>query len=256
MPHRRRALVLIPATALALAACSSGTSGSPVASSGTQSTAASSPASSSSADVAALSADALFAKAKQTLGTKDVHIKGTATESSEKVALDMSYVGQDATGSMTVNGGKLTLLTVGGSTYFKADQAFWKAADPTEASKILAIVGDRWIKIDPTDSSFGEMASMATRDFLTQDLLAPEGKITKGEPKTIEGVDCLALVDTNTANGGTLYVDSSDAKPIQVVPSAGAKSGGELNFDYSAGTIPAAPAASDVLDFSALQGGN
>lgn len=253
MPHRRRALVLLPAAALALAACSSGTSGSPVVSS-SHSTAASS--ASPSADLAALSADALFAKVKQTLGTKDVHINGTATQGRQKISLDMSYVGQNASGSMTVDGGKLTLLTVDGATYFKADEAFWKSADPSEAKRIAALVGDRWIQIDPTDSSFTEMASMATRDFLTQDLLTPDGKIAKGDPKTIKGVNCLTLVDTSKTDGGYLYVDAADAKPIQVAPAAGAKSGGELNFDYSPGAIPPTPAASDVLDFSALQGGN
>jgi len=260
MPRPRLALVLVPAAAaIALAACSSGTSGSPVTdTSSAPSSASSAPQSATpSTDLAALSASELLAKVTAAVAHDDVHISGTAVSDEQAVSLDMSYVGDDASGSMTVSGAKLALLNVDGVSYFKADEAFWKAAAPSDAEQVAALIGDRWIKVDPTDANFGEMASIATRKFLTTSVLKPTGSITKGEPKTIDGVNCLTLVDTDPKEGnGLLYVDAADGKPIRIAPGEGSDSKGELDFDYSPPAIPPAPAASDVLDSSALQSGN
>ena len=259
MSRPRLALVLVPAAAIVLAACSSGTSGSPATdtSSAPSSVSSSGQSSAPSSELAALSATDLLAKASAAVAHTDVHVSGTAASDDQTVSLDMSYVGNDASGSMTMSGAKLTLLNVGGTTYFKADDAFWKTAAPSDADKIVAIVGDRWIKIDASAADFREMASIATRDFLTSEVLTPSGTITKGEPKTIDGVNCLTLTDTDPKEGnGVLYVDAADAKPIRIAPGEGGDAKGELDFDYSPEAIPAAPAASDVLDFSALQGGN
>jgi hypothetical protein len=183
-----------------------------------------------------------------------MRVKGEGTQGGETVGVDMSFKGQDAWGSIN-SGGVLQIESVGGSTYIKAADAFWKNILGSEAAPALAVIKGRWLKVGANDAMFGTLASFAKKgDFLSQ-LLAAGGTVKKGKASTIDGVRTIAIVDTGK-DGGTLYLDSATARPVRIVPPKSSKTTGVLNFTYvDPGQAPKAPASKDVLDASALSGG-
>jgi hypothetical protein len=205
---------------------------------------------SSKTDLSNLSATKLLAKSKAALGGKeDVQISGSGSDSGNSVGIDLSYVGDDASGTVKLGNAEISLLTVGGGAWFKASDEFWKSQfSAKQATAVIAVVNGRWIKVDPTDASFKDMFSLAHRSGLDTGLLDPNGSVTKDKAKTIAGVPCLAL----KSSSGILYVDKANARPMEIDNATGNAS--KLTFSYKNEAAPTAPAAKDVLDYSELAG--
>jgi hypothetical protein len=170
------------------------------------------------------------------------------------MSVDMTYKGKDAWGSIN-SGGKLQLESIGGETYLKAEDAFWKSTLGTEANAAIALINGRWLKVDPHDSNFGSFDSFADKKAFISQLLSPAGTVTKGGTSKINGVNVVALVDSSK-DGGTLYIDTATGRPVQIVPSGVTTDTGSINFSYEdPGAAPTAPAAGEVLDSAKLSGG-
>jgi hypothetical protein len=240
--------------AVALAGCSSSgggsTKGSP---SGTSSPRASSTA--ATGDLSSLSATALLAKASTAMSGAPIHVKGSATANGQPIQIDLQFKGTDAWGSLDT-GGKVQIESIGGSDYLKAEDAFWKNALGAQADAAIARINGRWLKFDPTDVTFGTLATLAEKKTFVSNLLSPSGTVTKGGTSTVNGVDVIALVDSGT-DGGTLYLDKSTGRPVQIVPPASSADTGSINFTYEdPGAAPQPPAASDVINAGALLAGS
>jgi hypothetical protein len=191
-------------------------------------------------DLSALSATAILAKAKAQVAKESNVSIAAAGDGTGEMALKFDYSGNDSAGTLTTDGGVLTLLNVDGVTYYKPDNAFWTYAAGAQATGIIAKVKGRWIR--PTaNSSFADFLKVAERSALSTQILTPKGTISKGRTKTVNGVTCIALEDGET---GALYVDSKTARPIQIT----SKTDGALNFSYDAVDIPDAPTGADVVD--------
>jgi hypothetical protein len=188
------------------------------------------------------------AKAYLADASHPVHVKGSGTSGGQAISIDMQYVGSDSSGSYGIMGGTAQLISAGGSVYLKFDNALWSSAAPTQAAQIEALVGSKWIKADPKNSEFAEFTSLASRSFITDQILASSSTLSLGAPTTVDGVACQALVGAN----GTLYVASDNSRPIRLLGTGQAVS---LDFTYASAPAPAAPAAANVLDLSALGGG-
>ena len=202
-----------------------------------------------SKDLSSLSAKALLAKAKAQVDKEsNVSVDGTTTDGSSEIGIKIGYSGKDATGTVTIDGGVMSLLKVGDITYFRADDDFWKSGSNDPPADFLATVKGRWIKA-AADSNFADLTGLADRTFLRKEVLVPDGTIAKGDSKTVNGVNCIALDDGKT---GSLFVATDDARPIKIVSTD--KKNGEMTFSYDAVDIPAAPAAADVIDESELTG--
>ncbi|MDQ3158334.1 MAG: hypothetical protein M3Q98_16705 [Actinomycetota bacterium] len=200
-------------------------------------------------DLSNLSANALLAKAKTQIEKESsVTIKGSGNDGGNEIGMNISYVAEDASGTVTLDGSEMTLLKVGEKAFFKAGDDFWKAQAGEEAAMIISLVDGRWIKADGS-SDFADLVSLTQRSFLSEEILDPEGKVTKGTSKKIDGVDCLALNDDEE---GTLYVASDNGRPIRLVGEG--ESQGNLNFSYDEVDAPKAPASADVVDLAALGG--
>ena len=88
---------------------------------------------------------------KQLNGEKFVTIKGKGIdkEAGGEIAVDLSFAGDTATGSIGAEGMTLKLLKAGGKSYFKADKSFFESAGaPADA---VSLIGDKWVVIDAND---------------------------------------------------------------------------------------------------------
>ena len=202
----------------------------------------------STSDVSNLSADALLVKAKGEVGSNQtISVKGTGVDAGSKMVVNLTFVGKDSSGTIEIDGDKIKLLSVDGKSYFKAEDSFWKSQAADQADQIIALVNGRWIKADGS-SDYADLVTLAKRSFITS-ALKPDGTLKKGTPKTISGVDCLALID---GSSGTLYVAKDDGRPIQLASKK--SSDGDLKFTYDKAAAPKAPKASDVFDFASVTG--
>ena len=225
MAHRVRTLALIAASALVLVGCGSG--------------------SDSDEGVADLSATKILAQAEKQLAEEDfVTVKGEGTEeeSGGDIALDMSFAGKTASGTVAFNGMKLELLKADGASYFKADKKFFESTGaPAET---MDLIGDKWVLIDPANQTFAEIGNFVEKQDFFAELLDADGKVTKGKDKNVNGVDCVAL----TTDDSTFYFDKSDAKPVSLVTTKDGE--GTLDFSYDEVDEAEAPPADEVLDLA------
>jgi hypothetical protein len=251
--RRVRLLLLVPATALAVAACSSGEttgSGAPAgatSSGATPSAAASSPAPADNG-VAALTAEQILAKAKSALGAADaVRISGAGSDEGTQVKLDMRYGADGAVGTFFFNGQRLDLLRVGDDVYVKGSPSFWTTFANGQVAKQL---GGKYVKTTLTDARFKPIASFTDLTDSVDGFLEPDGAITKGGPKTVAGVPAIALVNKG-ATGGTLYV-ATTGRPY---PLSVDGKGQRLTFtDYGKPVTVQAPPAAQIVDADTLPG--
>jgi hypothetical protein len=226
---RIRLLSVLLATGLALAACGSDSSDGAKGSRGDT--------------VSSLSADQILAKAKKAVASAEaVHIQGTGQDSGQSFDLDMTYVGDDAEGAFGIDGDHVNLVRVGGTTWFKADDAFWKAQLGSDAGKVITVINGRWIKTNG-EADFDQLIAFADKDAFMTETLKPESTPTKGSTKTIDGEKCIELKDKE----GSLWIALDDGRPVQLQSGASA-SDGLLRFSYEKADAPKAPSGSDVID--------
>ncbi|MDQ6934460.1 MAG: hypothetical protein M3130_04105 [Actinomycetota bacterium] len=197
-----------------------------------------------------LSAQQLLRKSQAYVGGNNpVRAKGTVSSTGERLGLDLSFSGSDSLGTITFNGADMDIERVGGAVYFKGSDSFWKAQAGAQAQQIITVINGRWIKADTSAAQLRGLLDLASRKFVTDQVLSPNGTVKKGAPKTVNGVDCLTL----STKDGSLYVDKQDAKPVELVGGSGSSSG-KVDFTYTSVTMPSAPAAKDFIDFAKLGG--
>lgn len=200
--------------------------------------------------VAALEPDAIVDKAVAALGSaKSFSLKGNINTEGQKFGLDLKASGDDLLGTLTLNGAKVELLRVAGEAYIRPDEELWKQYGGKAGATMSQLMGDRWAKLSAKNSDFEDFFKIAD----PAELLKPDGKLSKGDTKTINGVPAIGIAESGS-DGGTLYVATTgEPYPLQLAGPAGE---GELNFgDYGATFDEIkAPAAEDVIDLDKLIG--
>jgi hypothetical protein len=199
--------------------------------------------------VAALEPAAIIDKAKAALKTaKSFHINGAIKDEGQETDLDLKISGADVIGSMTVSKAKVELLRVGGKQFMKPDAAFWKLTAAAQADKVIAVVGDRWVVVPASNKDLGGLFTVTDID----QLLEPDGTVTKGAPKPIDGTPAIGLVEGGS-DGGTLYV-ATTGEPYPLKLEGPTAADGGLTFSEFGATFDdiKAPAAADQLDLSKI----
>jgi hypothetical protein len=208
----------------------------------------STPSASAQADngIAGLSAEEILDKAKTALaGAGAVHMTGTTFSDGEKITIDYRLFGENFAGK--IEGAELTLevISIGKDVYFKAPVEFFAVFAPQAPESALALLKDKYVKLDGSSSGFAGLGDLADPD----QVLTPEGTFTKGEQKTIAGTPAIGLVD---AAGNTIYIATvGEPLPVQVA----AKTGETVTFEYGTAVEVTAPDAAQVVDITALLGG-
>ena len=198
-------------------------------------------------DLSDLSAAKILAKTKKAAAAADsISIEGEGEDDGTTIVVDLEFDGDDGSGSIGLGGTEITVLGVGDDAYFKAGPELYSSFG-ADGAAVAELIGDKWIIVDPNDANFADLASFSNRDELFNTLLDPEGTVTKGKKKTIDGVETIGL----KSKSGTLYVDIKDGRPIRLEKGG---DGGALSFDYAEVDAPDAPTPAEVFDISQITG--
>lgn len=202
-------------------------------------------------DIADLSAAKILAASKKQLAAEDfISVKGSGSNAAEgtDIQVDLGFAGETASGTIAMQGLTIELLKADGMSYFKASDDFYRSTAGEAADEVITQIGGRWVVADPNDDNFAEIVSFVSRDDFFDQLLDPNGKLTKVKGKKINGVDTVGLKSTKS----TFYFDKADGKPVSLV------SDGEgvaaLNFTYDKIDEAQAPGADQVVDLAQLGG--
>lgn len=205
---------------------------------------------SSGNDVSDLPVKQLLTKAKAQLkNTQYLEIKGNLHEGSSSIGLDLSYVGKDSHGTLSVSGKSVEIETVDGTTYFKPSDSFWKAQLGPGAKTVINLINGRWIVASADNPSLSQLTQLTDRSALAKQILSPDSKVTKGKTKQVDGDEAIALNSKN----GTLYLATADARPVQITGNGNAGTGA-VNFNYDKVAAPTAPPKDKTIDLSKLSG--
>ncbi|MGC5322531.1 hypothetical protein ACPXB5_27805 [Micromonospora arida] len=232
----RRGMVAVVAMAL-LAGCGDGDGGQ------------SAPAAPADNGVAALAPnEALQRSTTAVRNAKSYRLAGDIDTDGQKMTLDFKMTGSDLAGQVSTDEGTVELLSVAGQQYIRPDEKFWvKNVGAKASGEMVKLMGDKWAKVSKKDE-FTRLFNVANVD----ELLKPEGTMTKGEAKEIDGVKTVGLVDGD--KDGTLYI-ATTGEPYPVRMEGGQDAAGQITFSDFGATFDElkAPPANQVVDFDQLK---
>jgi len=246
-----RSIVPIAAAALLLAGCGGSST-----TSGSGSPVVNNPAVNKQENgVGSLSADEILARAKTALTrASSVHLVGQVTEDGDEMRLDLRIKGREGgIGIINVQNHKIELVRVGQTVYMRTDENFWASqiGDPAVAKQLAG----KYLKGPVDDVRLKQLANFTDMAGLADLMLKPDGKLAKGERKTVNGIPAIGLVDDDPKDPGVLYVAvQGEPYPLQLAPAAaGSNSQGSIDFvDYGKSVQLTAPSAAEVIDASKL----
>jgi hypothetical protein len=183
--------------------------------------------------------DQILAKATQALAdASSVRAAGTIGEGMLGVTLDLTYSGDDVTGTANVLGVVANVLKVGNDLYVKADISLFEQLLGPEHQDDFDLFGDKWIKLD---LSLVEM--LVPIPFGVTDLVSTTAPLTKGEVTTVGETPAITLTD---AAGATLHVATVGEPYLLDLTAEGDRN---LTFSqFGAEVLIEAPPADEVLD--------
>lgn len=188
-------------------------------------------------EVAELAADAL-----EEAGS--VRLAGTMMEDGEETEIDMHLQGDDAAGTITVQGTEIELISVDGDVYLKATEELLASfGAPAEATADFA---DRWIMMPAEDAADFEDFTL---DSFVEQLRDPEGTI--GDETRSDELDGDSVVVVEQEDGSTLTVADDD--PPYPLELSGADDEGTITFSNH-GEEEDISAPDDVIDPEELEG--
>lgn len=195
--------------------------------------------------ISALSAKEIVEKSSAALKKAGSYrMKGDVVNEGDKMAMDVKVQGSDILALISMGDqGSITLLVVGGATYFQADATFWNKTAGVDAKTYNSMFKDKWVKSKAGDTDLKEFTDLTDADKF----LDSEGaeSLTKGENTTINGKAAVTLKDSGS-DGGTFYV-AAEGEPYPLRLDNGAD--GTIDFsDFGAKFDDIkAPAADKVI---------
>ncbi|HWD83089.1 MAG TPA: hypothetical protein VG497_29520 [Kribbella sp.] len=200
------------------------------------------------ADISGLSADKILSKAQAAAkAATSVRVKGSLADGADRFVMDVRLGKTGGQGSVSVNGAGFALIVTDRTAYLKPSKQFWRAQTKSkaEADAVLALVGNRWIKLPLTDKDLEDLLAFASKPKFFDQLFVPEGSVRKTTSRTVDGVAAIGL----RASDGTLWVDRATGRPVRL-ESSGTDA---LAFsEYNTFTTPKAPPPGQVIDGKAL----
>ena len=213
-----------------------------------------------SADASAFteqSADEIVASAQEAMQSlESLRVSGEIASSGQEISLDLQVAsGGNCDGSISLAGGSADLLSVDGATWFKPDEAFWKASAGPQADLIIATVGDNWVLLPPGEASFGQFCDLD--QFLAEVFTdgADAGTYTKGEVGEVDGEATITITKEDDQAGpseGSILVEGEHY--LVQLEQTGGQSGTISFSDFNEEFTAEAPAEDQVIDLSSLGG--
>jgi hypothetical protein len=175
-----------------------------------------------------------------------VHMVGTGTSDGQPMSLDLHLQGADVSGTITMAGQAMDILTTGGQAYAKAPATFWSAQQvPASIAKKL---GGQWVVLPhEAASSFGDFSLAKLADQLRK----PEK--TTWQPQvqksTWQGQDVVVLTESD---GSTTPIAATGAPYPLHADDKGADAGTVTLSDFGVKVPIVAPAS--PVDLQKLAG--
>ncbi len=190
--------------------------------------------------VAALPATQILERAQKAIaGAKSFHLSGSIHDDGADYWIDLKKSGANLLGSAQFDGMKLEVLLVDGQGYVRMDENMLASGLGAEMAKKLAPkLSTAWIK--PDKASFKEMAS----GFDIAKILAPAGKLTKGEVKLSNQRSVITLIDAGGDYEELHIATTGEPLPLKIV------GGGRALFAEFGADFPEikAPAPNQIID--------
>jgi hypothetical protein len=233
-------------TVLLLAACGpdAGTTSSAAGSATSTSSAPTTPAGNGEAaktgpQVAADAADALA-------GVSAVHMVGGGTSDGAPLSLDLHLQGSDVSGTLTMGGQPLEVISTAGQTYAKAPAAFWTSQEvPASVARTLA---GRWVLMPAEAGSTFDDFSLTK---LADDLRKPTDATWQPQVQTstLDGKDVVVI----TQSDGSTTTVAATGTPYPLRSEDKGKDAGTVSLSDFGTPVTIAPPPSP-LDLSKLGG--
>jgi len=175
------------------------------------------------------------------------HLTGTGTQDGKPMQLDVTVVGADATGTVSMDGAKLDLVNAGGKLYIRASGDFW-TQNGIPASAVSLLDG-KWV-ILPADAA-GELSQFSLKGLADELRHPTDGKIKDAvHTATVDGKKVVVVTQSD---GSTLDVAATGTPyPLKIVDK-GSEASTITASDFGKKTKISAP--SGALDLSQLAGG-
>ena len=202
-------------------------------------------------DFAHQSGDKIADLAKADMKSLDeVRYAGEITSGSQDVTLDLKAKSSgDCTGSIGIGDGTAQVRSKDGTSWFKPDEAFWRANAGDSADAIIQAVGDKWVlDTDANFSKFCDLDSLFDALF-TEDSGAGAYKTTgTGE---VDGQKVVKVEQTGDVGTATGYVLVSGKHYLVKLERNKGDQPGHLEFtDFNKDFDVAVPAKDEVIDLS------
>jgi hypothetical protein len=202
-------------------------------------------------NIAGLSAGQIVKKAEAAAkAATGVRVRGTMTMDDGKLMkLDVSLAKTAGSGTMSVDGARMSVIVIGRIAYLKGDEAFWRqGAKKKDADQLIKLLRGKWLKVAMDEKGLGEMAAFASKAGFFDGMFTAPGSLRKTAAKTVDGVRCIGLGGAD----GTLWVDATTARPIRIEPGASAPTEGLSFSEYNQVKQPKAPPRDQVVDGKTL----
>jgi hypothetical protein len=223
----RSAATVVAALVVALVGCGTSGTGAPAASG---STAAGHPTASPATNglehqTAAKVAQAAGAAFK---AAKTVHVQGTFLADNRTEKFDLRYEGGSTSGTFTVNGATIHMITVGDNAYLKAGKGGWAAmGNPPDTQGLLA---NKWVKSGSASQMLTPFSLAGFASELTAEEFGHGGTVTQS---TLAG---QKVVVVTYPDGSKLYVaNTGPAYPLRF--DASGSVGGRRDFSQYGATF-------------------
>ncbi|WP_324274879.1 hypothetical protein [Blastococcus brunescens] len=134
-----------------------------------------------------------------------VHVSGAIDQDGQEGEVDLHLQGEDATGTISLGGAEVELLSVDGTSYLKASPEFWASFGMPEG--MTTLFEDQWIVL-PGEAAgqFGDF----TLAGIVEELRNPESPL--GDEVRTDELDGEDVVVVEQEDGSTLTV-ADDEKP-------------------------------------------
>lgn len=188
-------------------------------------------------------------------GVEAVRVKGSFVLDGKKMHVSLAIAGADCRGTLRTRGeGQIRLVHVDGTSYFKADEEFWRtqAGDDQEAARLVQErIGDRWTFDSSDPSGFAQMCDVDTfLGAIDTDAFATIGaKVTGTAP--VAGLSTVAISYPLPKGGrGQAYVAEEAPHYLVKVVEKGST---ELVFrDFDAPIVIKTPPGGETFDLDSL----
>lgn len=197
--------------------------------------------------VADLGADEILAEAQAAMdAAESARIVGSGTFEGQTMELDLRYGTDSGVGTIAIDGAEFEVTYVDGNIYMNGAAAAWEQAGAGPAASMLA---DKHARIPADDPAFASMAQLVDLSAMTDEVLVPEGEVTKGEESEIDGRPVVGVVNEE---GRALYI-ATTGEPVPVQMTAPEGEDGTVDFEWDVEVEVTAPDEADVIDMTELQ---